>query len=263
MGLLRRFALLGFLLMLAPTPLWAESSTLYVWSDSLTLYAAPSFEAAKLGELSYGTAVEPLGPPGPLVAGRETYPPVRFETGRLFRLHGHWQRLRSRTPPVQEGYAFDTYLVPLPTPRCEVGRSSCDPVTTLGWQSCPDRATVCESIETYSARIFQILWLKGPSHPEASKTSAEVDRRYGQDVSIVYAAAFEGELQSKIWTLPMLGSIDQAYVVMRRFFGSCLYLYTYEPPREVLLSVCGGSSGATETLSMKGKSAVIDWGFMD
>jgi hypothetical protein len=86
MGLLRRFALLGFLLALAPAPLRAESSTLYVWSDSLTLYAAPSFSAAKVGELPYGTAVEPLAPPGPLVEGQESYPRgteriARAETG--------------------------------------------------------------------------------------------------------------------------------------------------------------------------------------
>ena len=45
---------------------------------------------------------------------------------------------------------------------------------------------------------------------------------------------------SKRWTLPMVHSIDQAYVVMRRFYGGCSYLDTYQPPREVHLVGCGG-----------------------
>ena len=48
----------------------AENPPLYVWADSLTLYAAPSFSAPAIGELPYGTAVEPLAPPGPLMPGR-------------------------------------------------------------------------------------------------------------------------------------------------------------------------------------------------
>jgi len=258
MGLLRRFALLGFLLMLAPAPVRAESSTLYVWSDSLTLYAAPSFDAAKLGELSYGTAVEPMGPPGPLVAGRETYPPMRFETGRRFRLHGRWQKLRSRSEPGREGYGFDLYLLPLPAPHCEPGRSSCDPVTAVNTDYCPDGAKFCESVEAYSARVFGFL-----SRDREDRAGRDWKARYGQKVTVEVEDSTDIVLYSKQWTLPMLHSTDQAYVVTRRFYGDPLYLETYDPPREVHLFRHRDIFWLNIFLSVDEKGAVIDWGYVD
>jgi len=171
--------------------------------------------------------------------------------------------LRSSTAPGLAGYAFDASLLPLPTPRCEPGRSSCDPVTALGRPSCPDKATTCESIEDYSARVFGLLSQQGPSHPEKSEAPAERQSRYGRDVAIEYESMFEGEVQTKVWTLPMLHSIDQVYLVMRRFFGDCWYLDNYEPPRQVDLSGCGGIGGANVNLTASGKGAVIARGFMD
>ena len=48
----------------------ADNPPLYVWADSLTLYAAPSFSSSVVGELAYGTPVEPfVHRPGPARPG--------------------------------------------------------------------------------------------------------------------------------------------------------------------------------------------------
>jgi hypothetical protein len=269
----------------------AENQPLYVWADSLTLHAAPSFSASTVAELAYGTAVEPLSARDPLMSGGGVYPPMHEDApGPLakppsepqlhgFSLHGHWLKLRSRGNPAREGFAFDTYLLPLPAPRCEPGRSSCDPVTALGWALCPDKATVCESIEDYSARVFGERAQAGtvqsdgvqPAEPSQQASTqgddadapVKIERRYDRGVVVYSENVFDGDLQGKRWTLPMLHSIDQAYVVMRRFFGSCRYLNVYEPPREVDLQGCGKIENVTIVLSTGKDGAVIDWGYMD
>jgi hypothetical protein len=255
---LRRFALACVLLALGAASAEAEDRTLYVWGDRLILFAAPNFSAAIIKELPYGSAVQPLGSPGPLVPGIEHYPPVRDSVDKTKHpLHGRWLKLRSRTEPTREGYAFDTYLLPLPTPHCETGRSSCDPVTTLGWSYCPDKATNCESAEAYSARIFGFV-----SQDRDDRAGAYWINHYAQGVKIEDFSEFDGEILMKRWTLPMLNSIDQGYVVMQRFFGRCWYLYAYEPTRQIQVAGCGEIGNANVILSVNNK-AVIDWGFMD
>jgi hypothetical protein len=258
MGLLRRLALLGSLFMLAPAPLWADTSTLYVWSDSLTLYAAPSFSAAKNGELSYGAEIEPLSPPGPLVAGREAYPPMWGVGEEHFPLHGHWLKLHSKTEPAREGYGFDLYLLPLPVPRCEPGRTSCDPVMAVNGQHCPGDARLCESVEDYSARVFGVL-----SQDRDDRASFEWTIRYRQDVVLSVLTASDTVVYSKRWTLPMLRSLDQAYIVTRRFYGDSRYLETYDPPRQIHLFRHWDILYLNVFLSVDEKGVVIDWGYVD
>ena len=96
-----------------------------------------------------------------------------------------------------------------------------------------------------------------------AEAPVKIERRYGREVVIYYESMFEGDIQGKQWTLPMLRSIDQAYVVMRQFFGSCWYLNAYAPPKEVDLHGCGEIGGVNVGLSLDKDGAVIEWGFMD
>jgi hypothetical protein len=65
------------------------------------------------------------------------------------------------------------------------------------------------------------------------------------------------------WTLPMVRSIDQAYIVARRFYGDSSYLETYDPPREVHLFRHWDINYLNLFLSVDGKGAVIAWGYVD
>jgi hypothetical protein len=255
---LRRIALACVLLALGAASAEAEDRTLYVWGDRLILFAAPNFSAAIIGELSYGNAVEQVGSPGPLEPGIESYPVRGSVDNTQHPLHGRWLKLRSQIGPAQEGYAFDTYLLPLPTPHCETGRSSCDPVTSLGWSYCPDEATICESIEAYSARIFGFL-----SQDRDDRAGEVWSSEYMRGVRIEGANVLDGAAVMKRWTLPLLNSIDQGYVVMQRFFGHCWDLHTYDPPRKIQVGACSGIPNAFVVLSVDGKGVVIDWGYGD
>jgi hypothetical protein len=237
----------------------AENPSLYVWADSLTLYAAPSFSAPVTGELAYGTAVEPLAAPGPLVEGQETYPPMREGEAGHFPLHGHWLKLRSKTEPARQGYGFDLYLLPLPTPHCVPGRSFCDPVMAVEREACPEGANYCESVEAYSARVFGLV-----SQDRDDRAGRDWSARYGRGVTIEVRDSTDYVLYSKRWTLPMLRSIDQAYVVTRRFYGNSRYLETYDPPREVHLFLRHWDVLYLNVLlSVDEKGVVVDWSYVD
>jgi hypothetical protein len=241
------------------SPLRAESLPLYVWADSLTLHAAPSFSAPAVGDLAYGTAVEPLAPPGPLVEGQEGYPPLRDEGGEDHPLRGHWLKLRSATQPGREGYGFDLYLLPLPAPRCEPGRAFCDPVMAVDKEACPDGAKYCESVEAYSARTFGLV-----SQDRDDRAGRDWSARYGRGVTLEVQDSTEYVLYSKRWTLPMLRSIDQAYVVTRRFYGASRYVETYDPPRKIHLFLRHWDVFYLNVfLSRDEKGVAIDWGYVD
>jgi hypothetical protein len=244
----------------------AENPSLYVWADSLTLYAAPSFSAPAIGELAYGTAVEPLAAPGPLIPGGGAYPAMRRSrqdptaVGPPYQsvLHGHWLKLRSRVATAQEGYAFDTSLLPLPAPRCEPGRESCEPFTSLRWAPCPDGAKLCESVDDYSARVFGLL-----SQDRDDRAGVVTVDHYRRNVLLEVLAEEQTLTYVKRWMLPMVNSIEQAYVIARRFYGDCFFFDTFEPPRKIDLGGCPGNANANVVLSLGDHGAVIDWGFMD
>ena len=62
----------------------------------------------------------------------------------------------------------------------------------------------------------------------------------------------------------MLRSIDQAYVITRRFYGDLRYLQTYDPPREVHLFLRHWDVLYLNVfLSVDEKGVVIDWGYVD
>src|SRR5262249_25054378 len=110
----RCFAVAALLFAAMVAPLRAETSVLHVWSERLTLYAAPSFSATVFGELPYGASVEALSQRGLLVRGILLFPPwsacaqdprVMTPAGpqlNLVRLHGHWLHVRSTGGSVKE-----------------------------------------------------------------------------------------------------------------------------------------------------------------
>ena len=61
----------------------------------------------------------------------------------------------------------------------------------------------------------------------------------------------------------MLHSLDQAHVVARRFFGDCIYMYGYDPAREIVIGRCGDIGGASVILTRGSQGILIDWGYMD
>ena len=65
------------------------------------------------------------------------------------------------------------------------------------------------------------------------------------------------------WTLPMVRSIDQAYIVARRFYGDLRYLETYDSPREIHLFRQSDINYLNVFLSVDGNGAVISWGYVD
>ena len=77
-------------------PAKAENPPLYVWADSLTLYAAPNFSSSVVGELAYGTQVERLAPLGPLMSGGGVYPA----------LQGNEPALLAKTPSGPQLHGF-------------------------------------------------------------------------------------------------------------------------------------------------------------
>jgi hypothetical protein len=260
---------------LTAPPAEAQTAPLYLWSDRLTLYAAPTMFAEVVGELSYGEAVELLSAPGPPEPGgsypwrrgndedewyqRKTHPPRH-----PFFLHGHWLKLRSLSAPFREGYAFDSALLPLPAPRCGPGAAPCDPVTSLGSGGCFNGTGICESAEDYSARVFgQLSRAEQGAASSGPEHSVEIRSTYARDIEILFASAGDGLLQTKQWKLPMLTSLDQAYLVARRFFGDCWHLTSYDPAREIDLDDCGGIDGASVVLTRSPQGVLIDWSFMD
>jgi hypothetical protein len=275
---LRIGAVAALLAVAAPVSARAQvdGRPLYLWSERLVLHAAPSFSAAAEGELAYGEAVKLLAAPGPLERGGGVYPPLRpsdedawyqrktHPPRHPFFRHGRWLKLRSLAAPLREGYAFDSELLPLPAPRCDRKAIPCDLASTMGGGECSGGARNCESVEAYSARTFGLLSQNGKGVSRAA-TGEIIDERnaYGQGVKVVYSSAADGLIQLKRWTLPMLRSLDQAYVVMRRFFGDCRWLDSYDPAREIVFGSCGGMSGASAILKRETDGIVIDWGYLD
>ena len=266
-----RWALTALLAGWWPAVAWAgaEGASLYVWSDRLALHAAPAFSAEVVGELAYGEAVVPLAAAGPLEPGGGVYPWRRrteedewrerktHPARHPFFLHGRWLKLRSVALPAREGFAFDSALLPLPAPSCAAGAAACDPVVAFGAPSCAGDSENCESIEDYSARAFGLLKREERSEGEWQ----EIDSRYGGDVAVHYATTSDGLLQTKQWTLPMLHSPDQAHA--RRFFSDCIYMYGYDPAREIVIGRCGDIGGASVILTRGSQGILIDWGYMD
>ena len=109
---------------------------------------------------------------------------MREEGGGHNPLHGHWLKLRSTSEPARQGFGFDLYLLPLPAPRCEPGRSFCEPVMAVGWEFCPDHATFCESLEAYSARIFRLV-----SQDRDDRAGRDWSARYGGGVMLMWRTA--------------------------------------------------------------------------
>jgi hypothetical protein len=146
-------------------------------------------------------------------------------------------------------------LLPLPAPRCELGRARCDRIWDLG-TPCADGASYCDSIEEYSARIFGLL-----SQDRDDRAGVLWINHYTQNVKIEEYS--DDIFRIKRWTLPMLNSIDQAYAVAQRFFGQCWRLDTYDPPRKVDIAACSEIANANIVLSVDDEGAVVDWGVMD
>jgi hypothetical protein len=232
------FALLGWF-----TPLQA-GEPLYVWADQLQLRKAPSSGAAVLETLPYGTPVgrlkvisskpyeEPIFAAFSIPDGRTMISRMAQPVTPGFSLKGQWVRVKS--PKGTHGFVPSPWLLPFPPALDE------------------------ENLSGYCSRVLGVGELEEPGI--TGQTPA------------VEANAEDSEMGGSEKTrLPMLRSLEAAYVISRHFYfremKPCLdpeesmnWLLSHEPGK----SLCFRTNEVSSVyLTIDGDGGTIDWGWAD